>query len=275
MRSVPAIAVLVSLLDGAVPGWIGWPQGTEIVGRVLDQTRLPVDGVEVIVNRRDVRARSDSTGVFKLTISPDDSTVAFRRIGYLSVVFAIRPLPSSVDTLFVHLDASAVVLSEVIVSAKATKPLRYAFTTKFDGVFNRRKMRLGTLVPRETIDARFGSSTDQLLNGIAGIHVWNGPPKRIRFARCSEPGGVGVYIDGVRQNSSLTPSAGADISGLLYKPPSSPNSLAMDMEPEIEILSRVNPSDIEMIEVFRGAAELPAEFHWNGCAVIAIWTRAN
>jgi hypothetical protein len=47
----------------------------------------------------------------------------------------------------------------------------------------------------------------------------------------------------------------------------------MDMEPEVETLERINPAAIEMIEVFRGASEIPPEFHWNGCAVIAIWTR--
>lgn len=53
------------------------------------------------------------------------------------------------------------------------------------------------------------------------------------------------------------------------------SGFALDEEPEIEMLSRVNPSDIEMIEVFRGAGQIPGVFHWNGCAVVAIWTRWN
>jgi len=121
------------------------------------------------------------------------------------------------------------------------------------------------------IDARLGATTDQLLDGIAGVHVWNGPPKRIRLARCQEPGGIAIFIDGVRQISSESLSGG-DNSGLLYKPPTA-RGMPGDMEPEIEILQRVNPGDIEMIEVFPGPSEIPAEFHWNGCAVIAIWTR--
>jgi hypothetical protein len=48
-----------------------------------------------------------------------------------------------------------------------------------------------------------------------------------------------------------------------------------DEEPAVEMLSRINPSDIEMIEVYRGASEIPGVFHWNGCAVIAVWTRWN
>jgi len=123
------------------------------------------------------------------------------------------------------------------------------------------------------IDARLGSSTDQLLDGIAGIHVWNGPPKKIRFARCLQPGGITVFIDGVRQNPSTTGGPQEDNSAIFK--PSTRRATPGDMEPEIEILSRVNPSDIEMIEVFRGVSEIPGEFHWNGCAVIAIWTRQS
>jgi len=75
---------------------------------------------------------------------------------------------------------------------------------------------------------------------------------------------VSVFVDGVREvAASLSPSA------------ASGPAPAFSEEPEIEILSRINPADIEMIEVFRGASEIPAVFHWNGCAVIAIWTRWN
>ncbi len=40
-----------------------------------------------------------------------------------------------------------------------------------------------------------------------------------------------------------------------------------------EMLERIAPSSIEMVEVFRGPAQIPGEFHWDGCAAIAIWTR--
>jgi predicted CoA-binding protein len=53
------------------------------------------------------------------------------------------------------------------------------------------------------------------------------------------------------------------------------SALELGEEPVIETLSRINPSDIEMIEVFRGPSEIPGIYHWNGCAVIAIWTRWN
>jgi len=102
-------------------------------------------------------------------------------------------------------------------------------------------------------------SIPELLQTIPGVRIWNGPPKRIRFARCQESGGSGgvsVFIDGVLQMESERTSG-------------------LGEEPTVEMLSRINPADIEMIEVYRGASEIPAAFHWNGCAVIAIWTKWN
>lgn len=72
--------------------------------------------------------------------------------------------------------------------------------------------------------------------------------------------------------------SGCGGSGVIPRPgqAAAPRSFnPADEEPPVEMLSRVNPSDIEMIEVYRGASEIPRVFHWDGCAVIAIWTRRN
>ena len=100
--------------------------------------------------------------------------------------------------------------------------------------------------------------TLEYLQGIPGVRVSIGPPglagaNDIRIVRCSGPGSkVTVWIDGVRQTGG----------------PISPAEV-------IEQPNRVSPGDIEMIEVYRGAATLPAEFHDDGCAAIAVWTRWN
>ena len=41
------------------------------------------------------------------------------------------------------------------------------------------------------------------------------------------------------------------------------------------MLSRISARGIEMMEVFRGPGQIPAAFHWDGCAAIVIWTRDN
>jgi len=268
MRYRLTILAVLALVDGAAGRTIlaqGEPrQRVRLVGRVFDQTRRLVKGVEVTVNRREVRAVTDDAGIFQLDVLPGDSVIAFRRIGYRPMLLAMDPLPAVQDTVPVELQAIPVQLSEVIVLTHPSKPLRYAGTTKYDEVFLRQQVGLGTFISRQAIEQRFGLRAYELLRGIPGVRIWNGPPKRIRFTRCQEPGGVSVFVDGVREvAASLSPSA------------ASGPAPAFSEEPELEILSRINPADIEMIEVFRGASEIPAVFHWNGCAVIAIWTRWN
>ena len=246
-----------------------------LTGRVYDEMRRPIADVEVIVNRSELRTSSDAAGLFSLVLTPLDSTLGFRRIGYRPILVSLRPLPSNGDTILVQLLTSSVQLPDLIVSAAPSKPVQYAGTTKYDDVFLRRKIGLGNLITREVIRNRFGVSTAEILQGIPGIHYHHGPPTRLRFARCPEPGAIAVYIDGMRQIPAGRivgeMGGGGSKGGLLglIRPPSTEDG------PEIELLSRVNPSDIEMIEVFRGASEIPGVFHWNGCAVVAVWTRWN
>src|SRR5205809_1090628 len=59
------------------------PRHTDVrlVGRLIDQTRHLIPGVEVLVNGAVVRSMTNASGVFQLQIVPSDSTVGFRRIG--------------------------------------------------------------------------------------------------------------------------------------------------------------------------------------------------
>ena len=138
-------------------------EGVRLVGRVFDETHRPVDRVEVVVNRREVRARTDGDGIFILDVFQHDTTVGFRRIGYRPMLLTLRPLPPPRDTIWVELLTSPVKLPEVIVSGQPSKPLRYAATTKYDDVFLRQRVGLGTLITREAIDKRFGARTYELL----------------------------------------------------------------------------------------------------------------
>jgi hypothetical protein len=231
--------------------------------------RIGIEGVDVIVNRRDVRTQTRAGGHFVLEILPTDSTVGFRRIGFRPLLLALIPLPPVRDTVLVAMEPSAVELPDIIVKGIPSKPLRYAGTTKYDDVFRRRRVGLGTLVTRDAIERGFGRTTAEFLQLIPGVHYSNGPPKRLRFARCQNPQGITVFIDGTRQIASgMSGSGGGVGAGSSSRP-------GFEESPEVELVSRVIPSDIEMIEVYRGVSEIPGEFHWDGCAVIAIWTRWN
>ena len=265
------------LVVALVPTWAGAQAQARppvrLVGFVHDHLRRPLPGAEVLLNRTRVAAVSDSAGIFSLTIAPSDSTIAFRRIGYHPLLLTLHPLPPS-DTILVQLYPAPVALPEIITTAPPSKPLRYAGTTKYDDVFLRKRVGLGTLITREMIDQRFGFSTAELMVGLVpGVRYRNSAPRRLVFPRCQDTGGITIYVDGSRQGIAGATQI-VQSSGMWLRRGRSDSSVVRDF-PEIEILERINPSDIEMIEVFRGAAELPGVFHWDGCAVIAIWTRWN
>jgi hypothetical protein len=233
-------------------------QGVELRGTVRDPDARPIPGV--VVRAPEARTLTDSLGRFVLRgISGDSVRLELRRIGYqgLARTISLRALPGELELV---LRPDAVVLPEIRTTARPTKPARYLGTTKYDGFFQRQKLGLGTFISREQIERMNAFHTVEILRGIPGINVniGNGDPTDvdIRIPRCA--GGsfrVTVWIDG----QMLMPSSGGGHPGRDY-------ALA-------EMLSRITPTGIEMVEVYRGASQIPGVFHWDGCAVIAIWTR--
>ena len=123
---------------------------TRLVGRVFDQTRRLVPGVQVFVNRGEVRAATDTDGIFQLDVLPSDSTIGFRRIGYRPLVVRVDPLPPVGDTILVQLEAGV--------------PLEWLRSDRdldeVEQVTNRRPLHAATAVasapraPRETLERR-------------------------------------------------------------------------------------------------------------------------
>ena len=151
-------------------------------------------------------------------------------------------------------------LPEITVEAdRFAKPPRYSATTKYDDFFRRRKAGFGTFITREAIEKMNAFHTHEIIRNIPGVRVssMSGDPEtvRVNFVRCS--GGrsnVAVYIDGQR----LIPRVGRGQGGDLA-----------------EMLSRISAPQIEMMEVYRGTAEVPGELSEDACAAVVIWTRWN
>ena len=246
-------------------------QGVELRGTVRDPDARPIPGV--VVRAPEARTLTDSLGRFVLRgLSGDSVRLELLGIGYrpLTLTVSIRASAAGLD-LVMQLDRT--VLPEIRTTGRPTKPAKYLGTTKYDGFFQRQKLGLGTFISREQIERMNAFHTVEILRGLPGINVniGNGDPTDvdIRIPRCA--GGssrVTVWIDGQRLMPAggqvgFDPEAG---SGLGH--PGRDYQLA-------EMLSRITPTGIEMVEVYRGASQIPGVFHWDGCAAIAIWTRYN
>jgi hypothetical protein len=213
-----------------------------------------------------VLSRAD--GTFSLVVPVRGEAVfLIRRLGYNPQALRMNLVDGSWRGQIV-LVPGAQRLPDLEVAARYAKPARYSATTKYDGFFKRQKLGIGTFISRDQIEQMNAFHTIELLRGIAGIHVDIGTPTDpttadIKIPRCESDdhklGKVTVWIDG----HMLIESRGEDGRH-------GPGSAIL-----AELLQRIGPTDIEMVEVFRGPAQIPGEFHWDGCAAIAIWTRYN
>lgn len=232
-----------------------------VEGKTLDPMGEPLAQTEIIWqgDRRSVLSRAD--GSFNLVIPYRGETVVLiRRPGYNAQALRVN-LSTGLWHGTIVLQPGSFRLPDVQVTAKRAKPAEYAGTSKYDDFFRRKLVGFGTFISREEIERSNAFHTIEILRQTPGVKVnivGNPALGAVAFSRCNTREwdyNVTVWIDGMRQ----FPAGGQTAS---------PADVG-------EMISRIGPSNIEMIEIYRGASQIPAEFHVDGCAAIAIWTRKN
>jgi hypothetical protein len=261
MRPVVLLTALLWSVTAQAPA-----QTARVSGVIVDSMGRGLDGVEVLVLGSDLRTGSRDGGKFTLAGLPAGRiTLQARRIGFKAVEVMADLDPLREATVSIRMMAEGVVLPEIEVKGRTEKPERYAATTKYDDFFRRQRMGFGAFISRDQIEKMNAFHAVDILRAVPGVIVTfrEADPisARVRFTRCRGPGAnADVYIDGRRV--AVRDSVEAASGGL-----GSRVSAA---------LAGVSAPHIEMIEVFRGPSEIPAEYDAaNACAIIAIWTRWN
>jgi hypothetical protein len=231
-------------------------QNGQVDGLVRDSLGIGVPGAEVLVVETGARTGTDNAGKFTFRGLPDSGvTLEARKAGYrpTSVVVELRAGTIGTTIMVLLPDDPALPGAAAGLGAGVGRPDRYRNTTRYDDFFRRQRSGTGAFITREQIDRMRAFNTFELIREIPGVQA---QPGGVVFPRCGGASdNVAVFIDGERQR----PSAGAVGRG---------TGAAV-----AEMLSRVSAPQVEMMEVYRGLSELPAEFRENACAAIAIWTR--
>jgi hypothetical protein len=236
--------LLLLLLLGILPS----PLAAQFVaGRLLDQetgNALP-GGTMTLLVRDSVRgvATTDSTGGFSFRPSgPGQYRLRAERAGYLAALSPEIRIGVT-DTLDVEFSLSQeiVVLDPIVVHGRRH---RSAMLSGFDQRVKQRMM--GVFITRDEIERRHPLTATSLLSRIAGVQL---APRNLGDGNyVSIRGGCSptVWVDGVR-----VPLMGMSIDDL------------------------ITPLQLEGIEVYKSAAEAPAEYGGlrGGCAVILLWSR--
>jgi hypothetical protein len=249
-----------------------------IAGTVIDPLRNPIEGAEIRIVGGGPAVLSSPAGTFRIFVARSGQIlVQVRRPGYRAELLALDREWSGT----VLLQPGVFELPEIKVTARYAKPAKYAGTAKYDDYFRRRRIGFGQFISREDIERRNPFRTIEILQGQAGIRTAIHPPGAasgsvVAFARCNEyPPKINVYIDGRK----LMGEASASAESILQRMQSvsfGDDALAgqrRTMAAVGEMLERIPPGDIELIEIFRGPGELPGEFNDGNCGAISIWTR--
>lgn len=248
-----AIASLLAAL--AAPS--GAPLGAQaafatLKGVVTDAaTQQPVSGVRVVIAATGRYATTDSIGVFELREIPSGVIrFFFTAPGYprTSVVLALAKGETMVQRF--ELEAASAEVAAGDSTAKVQRlPAAEVTAEPSRGVryedFERRlKTGRGQYVTREVIEERAYNSLTDALRGLRGVAIECGGSRGclVRMAR-SLPGCYPQYIVDGRPDNFFGPN--------------------------------VAVRDIEGIEVYAGASDVPGEFAGTdaGCGVVVIWTR--
>jgi hypothetical protein len=268
MRSLTHAAMLSALL---------WPAaaGAQVVrGRVVDhETTQPirVAALELLDDRDKVlvRATADSTGAFRLRAwTAGKYRLRVASLGYESVTSELYELAGGSDlVLTIQLAPRAVPVQPITVVARSVTPLKeIALRGYYDRRDYGRRIGIGRFLDRAEIVQR-GTKLTDVLRTVPGLRIIRDPSGCVFIATTSNPGGT----------NPSTPNVG-DTTNCKRSMTVCPASVYLDglnLTPDRVSIDQLVPLDwLEAIEVYRRAAEMPAEFLGSGaCGVVAIWTR--
>jgi hypothetical protein len=218
-------------------------------GKLLDQaTERPIAGATVSLvtepNATPVTsAKTGSDGGFALTApSPGVYRLLAELPGYRTSVTPAMDLPAGLTVNFTwRILANAYRLTPVVVMETNKRP-----SGQQNDFYQRIKQRsaFGRLITRDQIERQHPFRVTDLLRTIPGLQVM--PAAFGDVVRTTEGCTPLVYLDGIR-----FPLMGESIDAI------------------------VNPNDLEAVEVYPHATEVPVELSGPGsaCGVIALWTR--
>ena len=229
-------------------------------GSISDSAGHPLIAAEIEIPELGRTTKTDEDGQFSLEAVPAGIlTLRIRAIGYRPQAQRILVQASTGWRGRITLSALPVQLPEVSTIGRFGKPPEYAYTTKYDDFFRRRRLGFGRFITKTDMEERAVTDFNQLLYWIPGVRVIHGKTMRgfagtyssIRMSRCPDLN-VALYVDGIKVN---------------WHSPDPPDQALADF------LATILPHRLEFVEVYHGTSQVPSDLDRSACAAIVIWTR--
>jgi hypothetical protein len=247
-------------------------------GHVLEaDTRAPVAVVELTVLSLDgkelARTRSDSLGAFLLSWTGAERVrLRAERLGFLSSTSPTLTVEENeVLTVRLAMSARPISVDPLIISARDRDN---DIMGNFADIQRRRKLGLGKLITREQINQSGSSQISDVLRRVPGISLRAEPNNQhsvSAYSSINSASSLSAPSASARRRANQAAMGTGSLSG------ECPMMIFLDGKIHRYPISGVNvlpATEIEAIEVFRGLAEVPAEFSGEHarCGVIALWT---
>lgn len=248
----PRFRSLVLLLAlGASPALAQRAPGAVLLGRVVvDSTKQPVGGAEVIIPSLTRRTVTDSLGRFRLDgIAPGRRGLRVNRIGYAPLRTAVEFSAGDTVELEIGISPSTEEMAAIeIVEAQNSQRQLLDFE-------RRRATGTGEYLTAEDIRIRSRGRLSEALRTLGGVSVLSTASGVVLVGARASGRGIGTCYTAVMLDNVWV------YDGDRTQTPFNVNSL--------------NPEDIAAIEYYRGLSNTPVELQGirNSCGVLVIWTK--
>lgn len=251
MRRSPSRTLVLLLALVATPARAQRPTAAVLLGRVVvDSTKQPIGGAEVVIPSLDRRTTTDSLGRFRLDgIAPGRRGLRVNRIGYAPLRTAVEFSAGDTVELEIGISPSTEEMAAVeIVEAQNSQRHLLEFE-------RRRATGTGEYLTEEDIRRRSRGRLSEALRTLGGVSVLST--------------GNGVVLVGSRASGRAT--------GTCYTAVMLDNVWVYDgdrTQTPFNVNS-INPDDLAALEYYRGLSNTPVELQGirNSCGVLVLWTK--
>ena len=233
----------IPLHDPDVPG--------NILGRVQDQDwGQVIRGVEVGIKDTDFRAETDARGYFRIRDIPwGQYTLVFDHPSYGHSEQTLSVIGGRSHDLEVHLPPEAIEMAPIVVKVR---PRRWF--GDMEGLHDRIESGVGHIMTRTQIDERQPLHLGDMLRAVPGVDVVQ--------RGSSLSGGFEVSMRNAQNMMGQICPPAVWIDGQKWRDPAS-------------AYTEIQGNDLEVVEVYKGPAEVPGEFLDSAasCGAVIVWTR--
>lgn len=246
LRLPLAIALLAALsVAGGAPLDAQEPLSGVVVRVQGGSDARPLVGAQVVVVGLGIGGLTDAAGVARLPgLQPGSKTILVRYLGYAEEHAMVVLEAGKTAPLAFHLREAPIQLAEIRVQAPRRSVLQR------NGFFERQGGGFGVFMTREQIEKMRPRYMSDILRRVAGISLtassFGGTSRAtMRGTKVLGSCPIQYYLDG-------TMTTGFNID-------------------------EVVPSDVEGVEIYRGASTIPPAYNKGSamCGVILIWTRVQ